>query len=334
MPLMRQEGETVFPVLILATAMTSAGRGFLQSRLRYDRPRIDRLWPISKAVMMRRFVLIVLVLLTPALARADYIDLKRAAVLKAGTQSGSEVIEHLHPGVQLRIIQDTQQNGYYRVHDDQTGNEGWLYRTFGRRYQGVPDQAVTKSSTPSGAAGVPGPPTEDAFAPPLSHVWRNAAKTDNCKTTNGLPDTGCTPGEILTTETEETICSSNFHTSAIRNSSTTAAQKNHVYPMYGIPHPSGNTGSNQVCEIDHLVSLELGGADTISNLWPECSAGYAQWQGPGFRDKDGFENYLWFHVCKNQDLTLKEAQTEIATNWRHYWELAGKPECRNRNKCE
>jgi len=64
------------------------------------------------------------------------------------------------------------------------------------------------------------------------------------------------------------------------------------------------------------------------------SPGYQSWQGPGFRDKDGFENYLWFHVCKNKDLTLKDAQIQIAVDWRHYWEVAGKPECRNRQSCE
>lgn len=80
-----------------------------------------------------------------------------------------------------------------------------------------------------------------------------------------------------------------FETTSVRNKTTTQSEKNKVYLMYGIPHPAHNTGSTQACEIDHLVSLELGGADTIPNLWPECSPGYANWQGPGFRDKDGFE---------------------------------------------
>jgi hypothetical protein len=159
-------------------------------------------------------------------------------------------------------------------------------------------------------------------------------KTDNCKSTNGLPDAACTPGDIIPTETEALVCSPDFHTGTVRDHTTTAAQKNHVYPMYGVTHPSNNTGNTQMCEIDHLVALQLGGADTMANLWPECSPGYENWQGPGFRDKDGFENYLWFHVCKNQDIALKDAQIEIATNWRHFWELAGKPECRNRQSCE
>jgi hypothetical protein len=30
--------------------------------------------------------------------------------------------------------------------------------------------------------------------------------------------------------------------------------------------PHGNSGSNQVCELDHLVPLELGGADGLGNI--------------------------------------------------------------------
>ena len=63
-------------------------------------------------------------------------------------------------------------------------------------------------------------------------------------------------------------------------------------------------------------------------------AGISELAGAGFHDKDGFENYLWFHVCINKDVTLSEAQVETATNWRRYWELAGKPACGNREKCE
>jgi hypothetical protein len=57
-------------------------------------------------------------------------------------------------------------------------------------------------------------------------------------------------------------------------------------PMYGIPHPRNNHGPDQVCEKDHLIPLELCGADTIANVWPECTPGYAGWDGPGFRDEE------------------------------------------------
>jgi hypothetical protein len=35
----------------------------------------------------------------------------------------------------------------------------------------------------------------------------------------------------------------------------------------------------------YLVALEIGGADDLSNIWPECTAGYAGWVR-GFRDND------------------------------------------------
>jgi hypothetical protein len=280
-----------------------------------------------------------LALLVPALVRADYIELKRSALLKAEPRSDSDTLARLNPPTKLILIQEEQENGYYHVRSQDTGEEGWVYRTMGRRYQGGPgDVGAKPASTQPGGSGTPfgttPPPTEDSFATATDHVWGQPRKDHGCGSVNGLPDPECTPGDILKDETTEMICSSEFHTKFVRGSKTTQSEKNKVYGMYGIPHPANNTGSTQVCEIDHLVSLELGGADTIPNLWPECSPGYAGWQGPGFRDKDGFENYLWFHVCVNQDLSLQDAQIQIATNWRKYWELAGKPECRNRIKCE
>src|SRR5215831_5309996 len=87
------------------------------------------------------------------------------------------------------------------------------------------------------------------------------------------------------------ICAPDFHTSDYRDKQTTPAQKATTYKLYNIPRPTENTGANQECELDHLVSLEVGGADDLSNSWLECRPGYAGWAGAGFRDKDKFENY-------------------------------------------
>jgi hypothetical protein len=103
--------------------------------------------------------------------------------------------------------------------------------------------------------------------------------------------------------------------------------------MYGVAHPQNNAGSHQLCEIDHLVALELGGDDTMANLWPECSPGYEEWQGSGFRDKDSFENWLWNQVCVRKTMALEVAQFEIASDWFKFWDAAGRPVCRNRLKC-
>jgi hypothetical protein len=62
-------------------------------------------------------------------------------------------------------------------------------------------------------------------------------------------------------------------------------------------------------EVDHLVSLELGGSNDLSNLWPEAAE-----PKPGFHEKDKVENYLHDQVCSGA-LSLEEAQTTIATNW-------------------
>ncbi len=80
--------------------------------------------------------------------------------------------------------------------------------------------------------------------------------------------------------------------------------KDQVYAEYGITHHSPDQ-----YEVDHLVSLELGGSNDISNLWPEGAS-----PKPGFHEKDKVENYLHDQVCSGA-ISLKEAQIEIATNW-------------------
>ena len=43
---------------------------------------------------------------------------------------------------------------------------------------------------------------------------------------------------------------------------------------------------------------------------------------------------VFARLCKRAGAELKNAQIQMATNWRKYWELAGKPDCRNRDSCE
>lgn len=159
---------------------------------------------------------------------------------------------------------------------------------------------------------------------PVGLQWGRFTKTTDCRISGPLPDSSCTPGDIIPENTKEVLCDPSFRTSAIRDSSTSPAEKRGVYERYGIPHPVNNRGSNQVCEIDHLVPLELGGADTMANLWPQCTAGYSNWEGAGFRDKDRFENYLRRQVCSGA-LELSEAQVQMAADWFKYWVAAGRP---------
>ena len=60
-------------------------------------------------------------------------------------------------------------------------------------------------------------------------------------------------------------------------------------------------------EIDHIVSLELGGSNDIANLYPEPGSGRAN-----YHVKDELENKLHDLVCSGA-MTLRAAQRGIAT---------------------
>jgi hypothetical protein len=126
-------------------------------------------------------------------------------------------------------------------------------------------------------------------------------KTSNCMAHDGLPDSACTPGAIFPNVTTSQICKSGY-ASSVRNVPT--GEKDQVYAEYGITHHSAGQ-----YEVDHLVSLELGGSNDIANLWPEAAS-----PTPGFHQKDQVENYLHDQVCSGA-MSLQDAQNKIATNW-------------------
>jgi len=95
------------------------------------------------------------------------------------------------------------------------------------------------------------------------------------------------------------ICSPSFHTSAIRN--VPESVKFAVESEYGLrPGHYGRT-----LEIDHIVSLELGGSNDIANLFPERD----------YQAKDRLENATHDLVCSGR-MPLRVAQRAIASNWR------------------
>ncbi len=134
-------------------------------------------------------------------------------------------------------------------------------------------------------------------------------KTSGCRPVNGLADSACTPGAVFPDVTVSQICQSGY-SSSVRNVPT--SEKNQVYAEYGISHHA--TGD---FEVDHLVSLELGGSNDIANLWPEAAL-----PKPGFHEKDKVENYLHDQVCSGA-VSLPEAQREIATNWLAVYQRMG-----------
>jgi hypothetical protein len=136
-----------------------------------------------------------------------------------------------------------------------------------------------------------------------------------------IPDPACTPGAINPTVTLKVLQSGKFKTTCDRNKASSMTQKSATYSEYGVPHPKGNTGKNQICELDHLVSLELGGADTVDNIWPQCGPDSVALAQRYFKIKDGVENYLAVQVRQGQ-IALADAQHGIAQDWTQYVDAA------------
>jgi hypothetical protein len=125
------------------------------------------------------------------------------------------------------------------------------------------------------------------------------------------PDLKLTPGAVLTTDAA-TVCMPGY-TKTVRH--TSGKLKALIYREYGIDRVSGHF------EIDHLISLELGGADVAENLWPE-SYDTMPWNA---HTKDKLEDRLHALVCAGK-LPIEQAQREIATDWIEAYErYLGKP---------
>ncbi len=146
-----------------------------------------------------------------------------------------------------------------------------------------------------------------------------------------IPDPACTPGAANPTVTVEVLTDPAFRTRCIRDGATSSQQKNKTYGWYDIPKPAHNTGAGQVCELDHLVSLELGGADTLDNIWPQCGPEDVNLRERYFKQKDIVENYLAAQV-KAGNMELREVQRGIAEDWTQYLDEARKA-CPN-GKCK
>ncbi len=126
-------------------------------------------------------------------------------------------------------------------------------------------------------------------------------KNSGCAAQGKNPDPACTPGAIFPNVTKDDVCVSGY-TQTVRDVPTELKQQ--VYEEYGIAsHSPGEY------EVDHYISLELGGSNDVSNLWPEPAE-----PQPGFHQKDEVENFLHDQVCQGK-MTLQAAQTQVRTNW-------------------
>lgn len=112
-----------------------------------------------------------------------------------------------------------------------------------------------------------------------------------------LPDPHATPGDVAITDLKR-LCSTKWGKDARH---VTPAMKRHVCAAYGAKECPGPKW-----EVDHLISRELGGADTVKNVWAQ------PWKQA--RVKDRLENRLHKEVCAGARL-LQDTQWRIARDW-------------------
>lgn len=122
-----------------------------------------------------------------------------------------------------------------------------------------------------------------------------------CHVSGPYPDKHCTPGALFTAITATQVCRPGYSNRVRRVSQAT---KDRVFARYGIAVHDGST-----YEVDHFIPLELGGSNTLSNLFPEAASPV-----PGFHQKDKLENALHRRVC-NASMTIEAAQAAIRKNW-------------------
>lgn len=135
-----------------------------------------------------------------------------------------------------------------------------------------------------------------------------------CKSIDGLPDSKCTPGVLNDNVTQDnikdTICQPGFTKTIRPPTKYTTPLEIELMKSYGFD------GNRKDFELDHLISLQLGGhPKAVKNLWPEPYL--KSMTNFTAHVKDTFENYLKRQVCAGA-MTLSEAQNQIATDWKKY----------------
>ncbi len=141
----------------------------------------------------------------------------------------------------------------------------------------------------------------------LSETVPVASQVSGCFAEKSMPDPECTPGAVFPKVTKEEVCTPGY-SKKVRNVSQKA--KDQIYRAYDIA--SRKTGEYQV---DHFISLELGGSNEVGNLWPEAAE-----PKPGFHEKDEVENFLHKELCDGE-ISLKEVEILIGRRWKEVYQL-------------
>jgi hypothetical protein len=115
------------------------------------------------------------------------------------------------------------------------------------------------------------------------------------------PDPKLTPGSVFPNVSLKTLCTVGY-TKTVRDVPQSVKKK--VFALYKIDPKSDKF------EVDHLISLQLGGNNDVKNLWPQS---YTTLPLNAHR-KDVLENKLRRLMCK-KIITIKQAQQEISVDW-------------------
>ena len=136
-----------------------------------------------------------------------------------------------------------------------------------------------------------------------------------------IPDLNKTPGAIRLGLSKDKICSIKWGKDARHVTSAMKQQAFELYGYSGNDDPKCVPAGNRHSEIDHLISRELGGADEVTNLWPQAY-GTSPWNAVL---KDKLENRLHKEMCAG-NISLKAARDMLVHDWRiAYKKYYGEP---------
>lgn len=147
----------------------------------------------------------------------------------------------------------------------------------------------------------PFPPAGNSWWTPYNAAWVGTLAAAVRQPLPLRPDPNKTPGAVTSPAPSlKQLCTPGY-SSKVRN--VPDSEKTKVFAAYGIAR-SGNF------EVDHLISLELGGSNDIFNLWPQSYL-TKTWNA---RQKDKLENRLHWLVCHGQ-LSVYDAQAAVSRDW-------------------
>jgi hypothetical protein len=132
-----------------------------------------------------------------------------------------------------------------------------------------------------------------------------------------LPDKSCTPG-AYTKLTPAQVCKPNVRPHL------SSADRRWIVTSYGVPSWSGDDG-----ELDHLVSLDLGGKTNRDNIWTQREVDIDD-DGDKDNPKDRLEQYAHDRLCigriprQPRTLRVSTAVRWFLGDWRARWRFYNK----------